>query len=788
MRKNALRSRLIAFIFMLAVVFLSFAAVFAGSVDYNAEDVFENHGTVFLIIDVESGKILDANKAAGQFYGYTYDELVNMNINQINTLTDSEIKTEMNLATAQKRNYFVFQHRLKDGTVKDVEVYSYPFTGSQGNKILYSIIHDITPRINAEKEASSSKQAIIILLSMLVITLILAGFYQNKIKKKEIDAKIKLQTLFDNMKEGFALHEIICDEQGIPVDYRFLEVNRAFEDITGLKGEVIRNRTVRDVLPGTEPYWIEFYGKVALNGESTTFTNYAKDLDKHFHVNVYSPQIRKFVTVFTDITSIKRLESTLVNERALFEATLHSLGDGVISTDINGRIELMNAAAQELTGWTLSEAKGLEFDSVFNLAGKNKQKDSDSPVKQVLETGMIIEPDDYSVMIRKDAVKIPVEYKAAPIKDEKERTTGVVLVFRDYTDKKEKEERITYLSYHDQLTGLYNRRFFEEELRRLDTERNLPFTIAMIDVNGLKLTNDAFGHLAGDELLRRVANVLKKECRLDDIIARIGGDEFVILLPKTSSDNAELLVNRIHNTIALETFNNIMISVSIGWETKESTGQGIMDVYIKAEEYMYRKKLTESRSMRSQTIQAILKTINRKVKSEKLHSERAALLSRRIGQTLDLNYETLKEIEMAARMHDIGKISINESILNKAGRLTESEYEEMKRHAESGYHILKSVDEYSKLADYVLAHHERWDGSGYPRGLSGKDIPLISRIISVAEAVESMISDRPYRKAMSREDVVNELLHCAGKHFDPEIVNLFIENCIDGIDGYLVHR
>lgn len=619
---------------------------------------------------------------------------------------------------------------------------------------------------------TGSLTLIFIFMIVLIIALVASVIYQSRVKEKEMAANLRFQALFDNMGEGFALHEIICDENEHPIDYKFLEVNRAFEEITGLKAEKIRNKTVKEVLPATESYWIEQYGEVALHGKNITFINYSGEIGKYFQVNVYSPKAKQFATIFTDITSMKELEKTLVAERKLFQTTLHSLGDGVISADRNGNVDLMNAVAERLTGWTISEAKGMPFDTVFNIVNEFTRIPCQNPIKLVFESGKTVALSNHTLLIKKNGEEIPIEDSAAPIKDDNGNTTGVVLVFRDFTEKKVKQEEITYLSYHDHLTGLYNRRFFEEELHRLDSDRNLPFTIVMIDVNGLKLTNDAFGHLAGDELLKRVAQVLRNECRSEDIISRIGGDEFVILLPLTNRASAESRIRSMYQAFEEESMDNIVISVSIGSDTKEAPSQNIRDIFMKAEENMYRKKITETQSMRNKTIQIILNTLNKKNAREKIHSENVSKLSVKIGKALNLNYETLKELEMSALMHDIGKIAINDDLLNKSCHLTEAEYDEVKRHSESGYHILKSVDSYSKLADYILAHHERWDGSGYPRELSGEAIPLVSRIICVADAFEAMTSDRPYRKRMSKDAAITELNKCAGKQFDPEIVKV----------------
>lgn len=352
----------------------------------------------------------------------------------------------------------------------------------------------------------------------------------------------------------------------------------------------------------------------------------------------------------------------------------------------------------------------------------------------------------------------------------------VLAIVRNITENKEHLERIEHLSFHDQLTGLYNRRFYEEELKRLDTVRNLPLSLVMLDVNGLKLTNDAFGHLAGDELLKSVSNVLMNQCRTDDIIARIGGDEFILLLPATTHAEASKIVERIQAEMKHLSVSNVPVSVSIGCQTKNNDIEPIMDVFVKAEDQMYRKKLTESQSMRNKTIQVILETLNAKNEREKIHSENVSIISRIIGEELELDDQLLKEIEIAGLMHDIGKIAISESVLNKEGPLTESEYVEVKKHPESGYQILKSVDAYSSLAEYALSHHEWYDGTGYPKGLKGIEIPLISRIISVADAYEAMISDRAYRRAMSHEDAIEELNRCAGTQFDPEIVEAIVRH------------
>ena len=469
-------------------------------------------------------------------------------------------------------------------------------------------------------------------------------------------------------------------------------------------------------------------------------------------------------------------KEVISSERLLFETTLHSLGDGVISADRDGNVQIMNEVAEKLTGWRRDDAYGLPFETVFEIVNEFTREKCPSPIKRTFENGKINKLDEHTLLISKHGDELPIEDSIAPIFDRDGNIMGAVLVFRDCTDKKQAQEEILYLSYHDQLTGLFNRHYFEGELKRLDANPHLPLSLAMFDVNGLKLTNDAFGHQTGDKLLRIVADTIKSACRADDILSRIGGDELILLLPRTSSAETEAIIKHIYRELEQVRLNDVVISVSAGWETKYSIEQDIMEIFAKAEESMYRKKLTESKSMRSKTIQVILKTLNEANQRERIHSENVSKISREIGEILHLDQELLREIETAGLLHDIGKIAVDNNLLNKTGKLTDAEYEMVQRHSEIGYHILKSADEYTIISDYVLSHHERWDGTGYPRGLKGTDIPLAARIITVADAYEAMIAERTYKKIINQEEALQELKRCAGTQFDPDIVRAFCEN------------
>jgi len=345
--------------------------------------------------------------------------------------------------------------------------------------------------------------------------------------------------------------------------------------------------------------------------------------------------------------------------------------------------------------------------------------------------------------------------------------------------RKKQEGQLIYMSCHDHLTGLYNRRFFEEELTRLDTERNLPMTLVMGDVNGLKIINDSFGHDFGDGLLKKTAETIKKECRADDIIARLGGDEFVIILPKTDPCEAEQIIKRINGKIQNIKVANLDLSISFGYETKLNKQESIQAILIKAEDSMYRHKLYESKSLRSKIIDVIMNALVEKSSRELMHSKRVSTICETIATMLNFEKELVNQIRIAGLVHDIGKIGIAENILNKPQRLDKDEWEIMKKHPEAGWRILHSAIEFSELAEFVLSHHERWDGKGYPRALKGDEIAIEARIIAIADSYDAMTSDRSYRKGMSEDEAKNEIIRCSGTQFDPEIVKVFIEKVLD---------
>lgn len=472
--------------------------------------------------------------------------------------------------------------------------------------------------------------------------------------------------------------------------------------------------------------------------------------------------------------NLKEKADALSKESEFISITLASVGDGVISTDSEGNVLLLNRAAEQMTGWKQEDAAGKKFEDVFETVSERTWKKCASPVEQALREQRTVALEDHAVLLSKSGKELPVEDSAAPILDRGGRLAGAVLVFRDVTEKKKKMEQIRYIGYHDPLTGLYNRTFFEKQLKSIDTPENLPISLIMADVNGLKLTNDAYGHAEGDWLIQKAAEILRKECRESDIVARVGGDEFVILLKNTGRSQAQLLEERIRDAFAGQDSSERFLSVSLGSAEKTEAASGMEHLLQDAEDRMYRRKLLESEEVKRKMLQSIENRMYLTLGASREDYLEIGKLCGDIGAVLHMDPRDIPEMKTAGKLHDIGKVTVSREILYKTGSLTEKEWTEIRRHPEAGYHILKSLNEMARVAEYVLAHHERWDGQGYPKGLKGEEIPLPARIICIADAWFAMVRERPYRKAIPRAAALQEIRSGVGSQFDPGVVRAFL--------------
>ncbi|MGM0411166.1 MAG: diguanylate cyclase [Bacillota bacterium] len=435
----------------------------------------------------------------------------------------------------------------------------------------------------------------------------------------------------------------------------------------------------------------------------------------------------------------------------------------------------------EVTSKALNINKNLSVPITEGIAGKTYHQKKSFLVNDI-NNNKDAKPVDSSY---KSAISIPIKdfgvfqavstKKNAFTKEDLELAEILISHMATSLEQVKYRKKIEYKSFHDELTNIYNRRFFEKEIKRMDTNNHLPLTIIMTDLNGLKIINDSKGHKVGDELLLKAANLIKNSIRKKDIIARFGGDEFAILLSNTSKKRANEIIKRIKKKCKKTENSNLPVSLGIGLATKKLPEEKIEQILKKADNNMYQNKLLASRSTKSKIVTSLLNSLRAKSSETKEHSERMIKLSKKLGKKLNLSETDINKLSLLATLHDIGKTSISEKILNKTEKLTEKEWKQIKEHPERGYRIATATEEFAIVAQEILCHHEHWDGNGYPNNLKGEEIPYLSRIIAIIDAFDVMTHDRPYSKSISSKKALKEIEKCAGTQFDPKLAQQFIE-------------
>jgi diguanylate cyclase (GGDEF)-like protein/PAS domain S-box-containing protein len=435
------------------------------------------------------------------------------------------------------------------------------------------------------------------------------------------------------------------------------------------------------------------------------------------------------------------------------------------------KYEFINGAAFEITGYTPDEFyKNPKI--IFNIVHPN-YKD----ITRQLVSGTF----DYSQKvtlpwIHRDGHTVWIEQHIHTITDNHGKVITLEGIARNITEKVQIEEKLTLLSMKDSLTGIYNRTFFEQACQNFDSENYNPLGMILCDIDGLKLINDTLGHDAGDALLTAATWAIQQSFRDNDVIARIGGDEFAILLPKTPLPLVEKSVKRIENFIQKynESEAGAHLSMSVGFAFRNDCSIRMVELFKTADNNMYREKLYRSQSVRSNIVNTLRKALEARDFITEGHTERLQDLVIKLAIAIGFPENRLTDLRLFAQFHDIGKVGIPDRVLFKPGKLTDEEKKEMHRHSEIGYRIAQSSPDLVVIADWVLRHHEWWDGSGYPLKLKGEEIPLECRILAIVDAYDAMVNDRPYRKALSRENALAELRIGAGVQFDPDLVEEFI--------------
>ncbi|MFP4258054.1 MAG: HD domain-containing phosphohydrolase [Desulfovermiculus sp.] len=584
----------------------------------------------------------------------------------------------------------------------------------------------------------------------------------------------RYRLILENLPDAYAYHEVISDQDGQVQDYSFVEVNHAFVQMTGLDRSQLIGRKVSEVLPGIKESafdWISVYGQVAQECGQTRFEQYSDPLGRWYEVHAFSHEPGFFVTIFRDVTRYKMGELALQDSEKKYREILANMQEAYFELDKQGHILDCNQSAADLVHASLDEIKGL---NILEMCAEPQAMER--RMDWVLYSGHA----EYSVVISLvsyDGAIIHAECSLTPVGDAQGKTVGLRAIGRDITQRKEYEKQLEHLSLHDQLTGLYNRAYFENEMERLSQSRKYPITLLSIDLDGLKLVNDTMGHKQGDNLLAACAGILKKSFRTSDVLARIGGDEFAAILPRTGQKAGEGVIERI--IARVKSYNNgqnghIPLSLSIGQSTAEDGQRDLLEAFKEADDLMYRDKLHKGVDTRSQVISSLLTVMGEKEHITHGDTKRLGEFCRLAGQELGLSKKQLSDLTLLAQVHDLGKVGVPDRILVKQGPLNEEEWAVMRLHPEKGYRIALSSTDLSDIADLILKHHEQWDGNGYPLGIKGENIPIECRILAIADAFEAMTHERPYKAAMTQEEAIQELWRCSGTQFDPGLVQTFV--------------
>lgn len=578
------------------------------------------------------------------------------------------------------------------------------------------------------------------------------------------------QTMIDNLNEMFYTFDL---------DINLTFINKKSQEILGFSPEELIGKTLSPGMVDSEDFeWIRNEVKQRLTtGEPSSYVLPWLHRDGHkIYLKINSTAIWDNghivggMVLADDITEdIKRSEALRTKEQNLRRIT-DNMQDLISEFNNNGEMIYWSPSHYRFLGYSEKEMAAMTFHQLVHPDDFEKAIEVKN---RILITGKPFVSEQR--VQRADGVYIWTETLGNPVIEDGE-LVGIVLCTRDITTRKKLEYELRYLGTHDVLTALYNRTYFEEQMVKMEYDLDSNIGVMISDLDGLKLVNDTLGHVAGDQALKSTATILNLCFPPPCVVARVGGDEFAVLVPQTNLTALEESAQTVQQFI--RDYNNLNphlpISLSIGTAIWKNRSRSLKEVYKEADNNMYRFKLNNSKSARNAVVQTLMRALEARDFITEGHGERMQQMAMRVGEELGLPLNMISTLSLLAQFHDIGKVGIPDRILFKPSQLDEIEYAEMKRHCEIGHRIALASPELASLADLILKHHEWWNGNGYPLGLSGNEIPLECRILALADAYDAMTSDRPYRQALRREEALNEIIRCSGSQFDPQLTETFI--------------
>ncbi|HWR44684.1 diguanylate cyclase [Sporomusa sp.] len=780
---------------------------------------------IILVISTD-GKIIEANQAAVNAYGYSLNELRSMCIYDLRSPdTLSQVDDQIRMAYQNGILFRTF-HVRRNGERFPVEVNSQQVQLPEGEAV-FSIVRDITEAVAIETVLRESEEKYSVLNEELTSAYeeLLASeeelrqqFTELLVREEIISRQNVILTSLHDTAVGL-MHKIDLDDllamivssathlRGTPDGFISLVDEEAgvFDRkvaVGAFTQDIIKRIKVTEGLLGR----VYSTGQIAIANDYNTWehrlqhpffdeTHYVVIIPLRRGIKVigalglaFAEQGRSLaehevalLQRFADLAAIaldnatlvrsyknelqerRQAEAALKTSQASNQALINAIPDPMFIIKRDGKFVDYKASKEQLfmsPDWFLGK-------TVFELFPAEIATKMQHSVELVLASGDI-QNFEYQLTVHGEVEHYEVRIVVSG-EDE------VLAINRNITDRKRMEERLKFLSLHDALTEVYNRAYFEEQMKQIQRLSNGSAGIIICDVDGLKMVNDTLGHTMGDTVLRAVAGILKSCCSSSDLIARIGGDEFAILLPGNSLKEIASCCQRVRENIDSYNAQNptVPISLSIGLAVCTQPPLDIDALLKQADDSMYREKLHRQKSTRSAIVKALMKALEARDYITEGHGDRLQDLIEAFADVLELPETSIADLRLLARFHDIGKVGIPDGILFKPDRLTEEEWVIMRQHCEIGYRIAVSAPDLVPIADWILKHQEWWNGQGYPLGLAGEAIPIECRMLSIVDAFDAMTSDRPYRQALSKEEAIAELYRCAGRQFDPNLVDKF---------------